>query len=269
MALLQRFWTVTKANLNHLIGKAEDPEKMLNQMLLDMQEQLITAKKQVAVAIADEKRLLRDYERERQLTEDWEKKAMTAVQANKDALAKQALQRKTEHHRQAQDFQQQWQTQKQAVEQLKGALRTLSGKIEEAKRKKNMLVARAKRAQAQQTITETMSGISQTSASETLDRMEQKINEMEAEASATVELAEEADLDELSSELEQLQALDPESDEALKELKAKMGLSSPTQPDKESQKTTTEQQESLRRIEEEIQAEMTATAPAAKSKRAK
>lgn len=269
MAILQRFWTVTKANLNHLIGKAEDPEKMLNQMLLDMQEQLITAKKQVAMAIADEKRLLRDYERERQLTQDWEKKAMTAVQAGKDELARQALQRKTEHHRQAQAFQQQWEAQKQSVEQLKGALRNLSGKIEEAKRKKNLLVARAKRAQAQQTITETMSGISQASASETLDRMEQKINEMEAEASATVELAEEASLDELSSELEQLQAVDPESDEALTELKAKMGLASPPRSKKPSPRATAQEEENLRRIEEEIQAEMTASAPASKSKRKK
>src|SRR5690349_13702310 len=97
MAILQRFWTVVKSNLNHLIGKAEDPEKMLNQMLLDMQEQLVSAKKQVAVSIADEKRLLQQYEQEKKLSQEWEKRAMLAVKAGNDELAKQALERQAEH----------------------------------------------------------------------------------------------------------------------------------------------------------------------------
>src|SRR5690606_1084890 len=101
MAIVQRFWTMLKSNLNHLIGKAEDPEKMLNQMLLDMQEQLINAKKQVAIAIADEKRLLKQYEDEKSKAKEWEEKAMLAVRAGKDDLAKQALDRKGDHDKQA------------------------------------------------------------------------------------------------------------------------------------------------------------------------
>ncbi|MEM7588901.1 MAG: PspA/IM30 family protein [Myxococcota bacterium] len=255
MALLNRFWTMVKSNLNHLIGKAEDPEKMLTQMLLDMQEQLISAKKQVALAIADEKRIAREYEQEHEATQQWEKKAMMAVKAGRDDLAKQSLQRKTDHHQMAQNFQRQWQAQKEAVVKLKEALHQLSAKIEDAKRRKNLLVARAKRAQAQQTITETMSGMSQVSASETLDRMQQKINEMEAEAAATTELAEEASTDQLSSELEQLQVSDPAHDDALAALKSKMGLSAPAQ-EPLSQEKSAEQKAKLRQIEEEIQAEI-------------
>jgi len=220
MAILGRFWTMIKSNLNHLIGRAEDPEKMLNQMLLDMQEQLINAKKQVAVAIADEKRLLRQYEDEKAKAYDWEQKAMLAINASKDDLAKQALERKAEHDHMANGFNEQWQSQKKAVEQLKTALNGLSEKISEAKRKKNLLVARAKRAQAQKTITDTMSGISSTSALDTIERMEQKIDQMEAEAQATSELAQEIETDELSTQFESLKVVG--SDAALEALKKKM-----------------------------------------------
>ena len=79
MGLFQRFWTMLKSQLNHLIGQAEDPEKMLNQTLLDMQEQLMTAKRQVAVAIADEKRLIQQYEQEKQNSSDWEQRAVHTV----------------------------------------------------------------------------------------------------------------------------------------------------------------------------------------------
>src|SRR5579871_675778 len=216
MAIVQRFWTVLKSNLNHLIGKAEDPEKMLNQMLLDMQEQLINAKRQVAIAIADEKRLLKQHEDERIKARDWEDKAMLAVKAGKDDLAKQALDRKAEHDKLASGFEVQWQGQKQAVEQLKVALNGLQGKIEDAKRKKNLLVARARRAEAQKTITDTMSGMANTSAIDTIERMEQKIDQMEAEAQATTEMAKEIETDELSAQFEKLNVV--QSDDALEAL---------------------------------------------------
>jgi phage shock protein A len=227
MSIFQRFWTVLRSNLNHWIGRSEDPEKMLNQMLLDMQQQLIEAKKQVAVAIADEKQLLRQYENEKQLSEDWEKKAMLAVRASNDDLARQALERQAEHQRLAQGFEQQWNAQTASVEQLKRALVTLGEKIEDAKRKKNLLVARAKRAEAQKTITETMSGITQTSAFDTIGRMEEKIERMEAEAAATNELASEIHTDQLSAQFEKLEVVSSGSD-ALTALKAKMGVPAKT-----------------------------------------
>lgn len=222
MAMFRRFWAVLKSNLNHWIGKAEDPEKMLNQMLLDMQEQLVNAKRQVAVAIADEKRLLAQSEQERKQVNDWEARAIRAVTAGQDDLAKQALERQAEHQKQAQGLEEQWKSQKESVDKLKIALTKLNEKIEDAKRKKNLLVARAKRAEAQKTITETMSGMSDTGTFATIDRMEEKIQQLEAEAHATTELADEIGSDKLEEKFKHLDVV--ETDTALKALKAKMGI---------------------------------------------
>lgn len=254
MAIFQRIGTLLKSNVNHMISESEDPEKMLNQMLLDMQEQLVEAKKQVAVAIADEKRLRQQYEKEKKLSQEWENKAMLAIKAGNDALAKQALARKTEHDKIATGFQQQWQAQKASVDQLKGALQQLNNKINEAKRKKNLLVARAKRAEAQKTIAETMSGLNNTSAFDTMSRMEEKIEKIEAEASATYELADETSGDSLERQFDALQAT--ESDDALAALKAKMGMTAPVETAAPEVALSTEEQTSLDEIEKQIQAEL-------------
>jgi len=250
MAILQRSWTVVKSNLNHLIGRAEDPEKMLNQMLLDMQEQLIDAKKQVAVAIADEKRLRKQFEQEKKLSEEWEQKAMLAIKAGNDELAKQALDRKTDHDKHAEGFKEQWTGQKNAVDGLKKALKGLSNKIGDAKRKKNLLVARAKRAQAQKTISETMSGISSTGGFETIERMEEKIDRMEAEASATTEMANEIDVDELAMKFDKLEVT--KSDDALAALKQKMGVGAAANA------PSAQDDDAIKAIKQEIDAEVQA-----------
>ena len=248
MAIVQRFWTVVKANLNHLIGKAENPEKMLNQMLLDMQEQLINAKKQVAVAIADEKRLFKQYEDEKAKSKEWEAKAMLAVNAGKDDLAKQALERKAEYEKMANGFEVQWQGQRQAVSGLKSALVSLNTKIDDAKRKKNLLIARARRAEAQKTITDTMSGMGETSALDTIEKMEQKIDQMEAEAQAASDMAKDIETDELSSQFAKLEVV--ESEDALVALKQKMGL----KEDKPRSSHDEKDAQELKKLEAELQA---------------
>ena len=164
-----------------------------------MQQQLVEAKKAVAVAIADEKKLQKQYTSETDKAKEWERKAMVAVRAGDDNLARQALARKQEHETIATQFQQQWIAQKQAVEKLKDALRLLNNKIEEAKRKKNILIARKKRAEAQQQIANTMQGLGDTSAFDTFDRMAERIQLMEAEAEAGAELAGELSGDTLES----------------------------------------------------------------------
>jgi phage shock protein A len=217
--------TVIKANLNDLISRSEDPEKMLNQMMLDMKETLVEAKKQVAVVIADEKRLKLQHESERAQAQEWEKKAMLAVRAGDDGLAKEALGRKTEHENLAAEFLKQWESQKAAADQLRDALRALNKKIEEAGRKKNLLIAKKKRAEAQKTIHHTMAGLSDNSAFDTFDRMAQKIEQAEAEAQAAAELtttSQEASLEEKFRKLEQEKG--PDVDDALAALKAKMGV---------------------------------------------
>ncbi len=223
MGLFSRLGTLIRSNINELINKAEDPEKMLNQVLVDMKQQLVEAKKQVAIAIADEKRLKKQYQQELGRAEDWERKAMLAVKAGDDDLARSALARKAEHDKLAQTLGQQWKAQKESVEQLKGALRGLDSKIEEAKRKRNILVSRQKRAEAQRMINETLSNINSTSSFDTFERMSDRVTQIEAEAEATAELG--GALPEASLE-GQFRALEASSvDDQLDSLKKKMALS--------------------------------------------
>jgi phage shock protein A len=227
MGIFSRLGTLIKSNLNDLISKAEDPQKMLNQLVADMQNQLVEAKKQVAVSIADQKRLEKQRDEQTELVQEWERKAMLAVRAGDDNLAREALKRKGEHEVQAAEFIKQTQLQKDAVEKLKEQLRTLNDKIEEAKRKKNILIARQKRAEAQKAIQDTMQGLSDTSAFDTFERMSQKVDQIEAESDASVELGGELSGDTLQQKFKALESGSAGTDSALAELKAKMGLAMP------------------------------------------
>ncbi|MEM1029923.1 MAG: PspA/IM30 family protein [Myxococcota bacterium] len=226
MGIFSRLAALIKSNINDLISKAEDPEKMLEQVVIDMANQLIEAKKQVAVAIADEKRLAKQAEGEAAKAGEWERRAMMAVRAGDDALAKEALSRKGEHDNLAQVYKEQWSKQKKQVDQLKLALRVLNQKIEEAKRKKQVLIARKRRAEAQKKIQETMAGLQESSAFETFDRMSAKVDQIEAEAEAASELAEEYTGDVLAHKFQTLEATQGADDE-LAALKQKMGLAAP------------------------------------------
>ena len=249
MGIFSRLAQLIKSNINDLISKSEDPEKMLNQVVLDMNNQLVEAKKQVAASIADEKRLAKQAEQELANSAEWERRAMMALRAGNEDLAKEALNRKKEHDQLAQTFKDQWQKQKDAVEKLKTALRMLNDKIEEAKRKKNVLIARKKRAEAQKAIQETMSGLKDQSAFETFDRMSQKIDQIEAEAEAGEELAEEYTGDVLAHKFSNLEKTAGADDE-LAALKRKMGLL----PAEEKQAT-----------KEEVQARVEAPPPSKKA----
>jgi phage shock protein A len=219
MGIFSRLGTLIKSNLNDLISKAEDPQKMLNQIVLEMQNQLVEAKKQVAISIADEKRLKKQWDDQIELSKEWERKAMLAVRSGDDVLAREALSRKAEHDKMQGEFDKQWHSQKDAVEKLKDQLRTLNDKIEEAKRKKNILIARQKRAEAQKAIQDTMRGLADNSAFDTFERMTQKVDQIEAESEASGELAG----DTLLQMFKKLESTGG-SDMALAELKAKMGL---------------------------------------------
>jgi len=223
MGLFERFSTLIKSNINDLISRAENPEKMLNQLILDMKSQLAKAKQEAAGAIADEKKLQADAEGLKKQAEDWERRAMLAVQEGRDDLAKQALVRYNEALQGAQQLHETWLKHKADTENLKLSLRQLHDKIEEAKRKKNILVARAKRAEAQQRIQETMSGMSDKSAFESFDRMAEKIEALERKAIAAAELQQEFQGDDLMQQFKQLE-YKGSADQQLLELKAKMGM---------------------------------------------
>ena len=229
MGFLSRLAQLIKSNINDLINKSEDPEKMLNQVIVDMNQQLVEAKKQVAVAIADEKRLNKQFGNELAKSKEWENKAMLAVRAGDDELAKEALLRRKEHDAIAAQYQEQWVRQKALTDQLKIALKALSHKIGEAQRKKNVLIARKRRAQAMKSIQETMSGLSDASAFETFDRMAEQIDQMEAEAEAGAEVAEQYTGDILKHRFSELEAT-AGADLELEALKRKMGLVPAEQP---------------------------------------
>jgi phage shock protein A len=226
MGVFSRLAQLIKSNLNDLISRSEDPEKMLNQVVLDMNNQLVEAKKQVASSIADEKRLAKQFDQEATNAQEWERRAMMALRAGNEPLAKEALARKREYDELAATLKDQWTKQKTAVEQLKKALRLLNDQIEEAKRKRNVLIARKKRAEAQRAIQETMSGLRDQSAFETFDRMSQKIDQIEAEAEAESDLAEEYTGDSLSSQFQQLERTHSGDDDLIA-LKRKMGMLPP------------------------------------------
>jgi len=223
MGLFDRLSALLRSNINDLISRAENPEKMLNQLIVDMKTQLAKAKQQVASAIADEKKLQGDAETMKKQAEDWERRAMLAVQEGRDDMAKQALGRYNEQMQGAQQLHETWLKHKQETDALKLSLRQLNDKIEEAKRKKNILVARAKRAEAQQRIQETMSGMNDKSAFESFDRMAEKIEAIERKALAAAELQQEFQSDDLMDQFKKLEYKGT-ADQQLVELKAKMGL---------------------------------------------
>ncbi len=226
MGIFDRLSSLIKSNINDMISRAEDPEKMLDQIIVDMRTQLAKAKQQVAAAIADEKRLRDQADAEAKQAAEWERRAMLAVQNDRDDLAHQALMRQQEHAEHALQLESTWQNHHAETEKLKASLRDLNDKIEEAKRKKNLLLARQRRAQAQQRIQQTMSGLSEKSAFEAFARMEEKIEMNERQLKASVEIDEEFSGDRLAQDFKRLEktAGAAGADARLLELKSKMGL---------------------------------------------
>ena len=221
MSVFSRISTVFKANVNDALTKAEDPEKVLNQLTIEMNAQLVDTKQKVAAAIADEKRLQSRYQETAGEAKGWEEKATVAVQKERDDLAREALARRNESQQLADEYKVQWDKQRQAVDQLKEHLRDLERKIGEANRKKHLLIARQKRAKAQKAIHETMAGMKDSSAFDTFDRMEQKVGDMEARADAAAEMAD-FEKDSLEDEFAALEKTGNVEDD-LAALKAKVG----------------------------------------------
>src|SRR3954463_12574300 len=226
MGIFDRLSTLLRSNINDLISRAEDPEKMLNQILVDMRSQLAKAKQQVATAIADEKRLRDQTDGEYRQAADWEQKAVLAIKEGRDDLAKQALMRQAEHASHGQQLEATWESHRADTDKLKNQLRDLNDKIEEAKRKKNLLVARQRRAQAQQRIAETMSSLSEKSAFEAFSRMEERIETNERQIRASAEIDEEFSGDTLNQQFKQLEKgnVGVSVDNQLLALKQKMGM---------------------------------------------
>jgi phage shock protein A len=239
MSIFQKISTLFKSNINDLIARAENPEKMLNQIILDMRDQLASAKREVASAIADERKLRAQVEEEAKQAGDWERRAVLAVKEGRDDLAKQALMRQQEHAERAGSLEETWRAQAQETEKLKSSLKQLNDKIEEAKRKRNLLIAKQKRAQAQKRIHETMSGLSDTSAFDAFNRMAERIEEAERRTLAAAEVSEALSGDTLEDEFHLLESGE-DMDRRLLALKQEMGLLSKGEKEKLKQLTAGE-----------------------------
>ncbi len=180
MALLERVATLVRANLNDLIDKAEDPEKMIKQLILDMQNQLLQVKTQVAIAIADQHLLMRKQKENEQAVEEWVRKAELAVDKKQDDLARAALERSMTARQVAESFSEQVADQTAQVENLKTALRKLDAKLMEAQNRSDVLVAQHRRARALTNASDARMKIGDGSKAAAFDRVRQKVQHGES-----------------------------------------------------------------------------------------
>lgn len=215
MGIWDRFSRMMKSNINDAIDKAEDPEKMLKQIVEELNTDLMGVKTQVATAIATEKQLYAKAQQLQQEADQWAKKAELAVSKGDDELAREALQRKATAQQTADGFKNQWEEAKKSVAMLKENLSRLEAKISEAQTKKDLLIARNRRAEAEKRIQTTLSRSGSSNALSAFDRLEAKVNEKEAQAAAYGEL----NASSLESRFEALSA--PNVDDELAALKAK------------------------------------------------
>ncbi len=180
MALLERVAALVRANLNDLIDRAEEPEKMLKQVILDMQNQLLQVKTQVAIALADQHLLAKKAAENEERHADWIRKAELAVDRKDDALARGALERAMAYRELAESFQQQVGDQKSEVETLKGALSKLEHKITEARSRSELLMAKHRRARAGRKAGEARLALTGGDSANRLDRMKDRIDREDA-----------------------------------------------------------------------------------------
>lgn len=216
MALLERVSTLVKANLNDLIDKAEHPEKMIKQVILDMENQMLQVKTQVAIAIADQHLLEKKQKENEEKVAEWMRKAELAVGKNQDDLARVALQRVESYRELQESFGQQVTDQKAQVENLKIALRQLEGKLAEAQGKADLLIAQHRRARAVGKASDAKMAAGNGSNSGTFDRMKRKVAHAQALSQAKSELA----ADDVEDRLAALEKED-RIEQLLAELKAK------------------------------------------------
>jgi phage shock protein A len=219
MGLLERVSTLIRANLNDMVDRAEDPEKMIKQVILDMENQYLQVKTQVAVSIADQHILEKKQREQEDMGKDWLRKAEIAVDKTQDDLARSALDRYQTALRLTQSFQEQVNDQKSQVDTLKSALIKLEQKLEEAKSKREVLLARHRRSIALDKAAKAQVAIGDSSKSASFDRLKDRVHHTEATATAEIELLS----DDVADKLNRLDR-DTEVERLLTDLKSRRGL---------------------------------------------
>jgi phage shock protein A len=216
MALLERVSTLIRANINDLIDKAEDPEKLIKQLVIDMENQLLQVKTQVAVAIADQHMLEKRQKENEDLMTQWMHKAELAVDKKQDDLARHALERYKSYEHLSESYKEQVADQKVQVENLKSALGKLEQKLVEARSRAELLVAESRRARAVAKTGDARLSIGDRSKMAAFERMQQKVMHKEAAGQAMAELAS----DNVEEQLTSLER-EEEIERMLKEIKAR------------------------------------------------
>lgn len=189
MAIFQRIGDLFKANVNDLIDKAENPEKMVKQIIIDMEEQVRDATQALGQAMASERQAFKQLEKAKEESAEWESKAKMALAAGNQELAKKALANKVQVDNNIGSFQESYDRIHAQTTELKGRVELLRSKLEEARTRQNMLIARAKMADVQKSVTTDLSGTDTSSAFSKLERMERKVEGKEAEAEAFAEIS--------------------------------------------------------------------------------
>lgn len=217
MGFFDRLGRLVRANANAVISRAEDPAKILDQSVEDMQNDLVKLRQAVATAIASQKRIQNQADQANAQATTWYERAEMALRKGEEDLAREALARRKTCQDTASALTTQLNSQAGQVDALKKSLVSLEGKIAEAKTKKDMLKARAQAAQAQEQLQSAVGSLNTTSAMAAFERMEEKVEALEARSQAAAELAG-ADLE---SQFAALQGGD-DVDDALAALKGKI-----------------------------------------------
>ena len=228
MGILTRIFNLFRATTSDLLDRAEDPEKMIKQMISDLANQKKKAKEQMTEALALQKRVERDTGKEHKEAEKWEQKAILAVQNDKDDLAKEALTRKNEHLRRALDFEKQLEMHRNNADSLKESYQIMEDKIDEIKRKQGILSVKQKQAEAQEKIYKTIEDLGDTSGvMDTIERAEEKVETLQARAEAYQEISMESDQESLEKKFKELEHESSDMEIELLELKKRAALPLP------------------------------------------
>ncbi|NLO18507.1 MAG: PspA/IM30 family protein [Ignavibacteria bacterium] len=224
MGIFSRIADIFKANVNDALDKAEDAEKMLKQMVVEMEQSVNKATLAVANAIANEKNLERKLEKARREKGDWEQKAVQALNAGRDDLAKAALEKKVISERNFQDLQPIYEQARNTSDKMRTQLNSLKAKLDEARSRQSTLIARSQAAKAQKQIAQSFSGVGSDAFSK-FDKYETKIEQLESQAEAFETLA--GENTKLEDEFKML-GTSSSVDAELLALKEKMGILPPS-----------------------------------------
>lgn len=219
MALLERVSTLIRANLNDLVDKAENPEKLIKQVILDMENQLLQVKTQVAIALADQHLLAKKQKENEEKAAEWHHKAELAVDKKQDDLARAALDRAMTYEQMARSFEEQVADQRTQVDVLKTALNKLEAKLTEARAKSDLLLAQHRRSRALGKASDAQIAMGDHSKVATFERMKHKAQHAEAVSQAKAEMVRD-DVEDRLAALEKEERID----RLLAEIKTRKGL---------------------------------------------